>query len=201
MNPATKIWKHGRAFALAVILLAASAPAASAYPVGFSGSGTPGSTGADAFGQGWTIGTDSWGIPGLGLGTEGFLGPDSALDFHIRFFDLPRGIVIDPTPAGAYDGFETTTRFSNVTNTSLWTRVIDADGVTVHFFATPGSSLENGEAFFVNVHFTGALSPTEPISFAARWTGESRAVPEPATLLMFGAGLSGLAVRYRRRKP
>ena len=124
----------------------------------------------------------------------GFAGPDSALDFHIRFSGLPTGVVIDPTPASGPGGFEETTRFSNVSDLELWSRVIDADGLGVSFFATGTSSLENGETFFVNVVFSGAF--TTPIEFTASWTG--RAVPEPGTLALLLVGAAMVLMRRQR---
>ena len=178
----------------AALLLAGFAPAALSYPVGFAGGGTPGTDGLDAFGHTWRIKVDSWGIPGLGNGTLGFAGPDSALDFHIRFSGLPTSVVIDPSPASGPGGFEETTRFSNVTDGELWSRVIDADGLGVSFFATGTSSLENGETFFVNVVFSGAF--TTPIEFTASWTG--RGVPEPGTLALLLVGAAMVLTRRQR---
>lgn len=189
-----KAAKHFLGFALGALLLAGFAPVASAYPAAFGGGGTPGTSGLDSFGHTWRLKVDSWGIPGLGDGTLGFGGPDSALDFHIRFSGLPTGVVIDATPATGPGGFETTTRFSNFSDSELWTRVIDADGLGVSFFATGTSSLENGETFFVNVHFTGAY--TAPIEFTASWTG--RTVPEPGTLALLLIGASVVLMRRSR---
>ena len=175
------------------ILFAALAPTASAYPILFSGGGGPGTTGNDPFGHDWMIKTDSWGSPGLFEGTLLFLGPDSALDYHVRFSGLPRGVVIDPTPSTIPGGSDTTTRFSNLADNQLWSRIIDPDGLGVHFLAGPGASLENGEQFFVNVHFTSQI---QGLQFEASWTGTS--VPEPGTLAMLLAGLSGAVIRRRR---
>jgi len=189
-----KFLKNVFALALVAVLVASVAPIASAYPVGFVGGGDEGDSGLDPFGHIWRIKIDSWGIPGLGDGTLGFAGPDSATDFHIRF-DLPRGVTIDPTPAGGPGGFEETTRFSNTSDSVLWDRVLDADGLGVSFFAPVGGSLENGESFFVNVVFTEAISSLE---FTATWTGDK--VPEPGTWAMMLAGLSGVLIAVRRRR-
>ena len=177
------------------MMFATLAPTASAYPILFSGGGSPGTSGNDPFGHIWRIGADSFGSPGLGAGVLAFAGPDSALDYHVRFTGLPQGVVIDPTPASGPGGFETTTRFSNLADFALWTRVIDADGLGVHFLAGPGASLETGEQFFVNVHFT---APIQSIAFEASWTGA--AVPEPATVTLLLAGLSGALIRRRRNR-
>ena len=190
------------ALLLTMLVFAAAPRAASAYPYTFSdASVVVGDSGVDSFGQIWRLEFDSgvyvWGMPGLGDGTLGFAGPDSAADFHIEFTGLPTGVTIDATLASGPGGFETTTRFSNVSQSALWTRVIGGGGTSVSFFAPAGFELQTGEQFFLNVVFTGGAI-TGPIGFEASWTGSE--IPEPGTLALLLTGASAALVRARRRK-
>jgi len=173
---------------LAVLALALSAML-TAYPTGFGGAAPVGGSGVDPFGHAWEVKTSSWGIPGLGEGVLAFGGPDSALDFHATFWDDHGPIAILTTPASGPFGFEVTTRFSNLADGALWTRVIA--GNHVDFFAGP--SLENGENFFVNIVF--ARDIVGDLRFEAAWTG----VPEPSSVGLMSLGVAGLIAAARRR--
>src|SRR5262245_39648436 len=91
------------ALAAAVLFLAPTQAKAAAI---CSFGGVIGGSGVDCLGHAWTSDGLSFGIPGLGLGTTGYLGTVTATDFH---FEVDGQI----SPLGASGcGFDTTTRFS-----------------------------------------------------------------------------------------
>jgi hypothetical protein len=192
-----KRWQY---VALCAVLALAFAVPASAYPVGFGGGGPAGS---DPFGHPWALDCvpsagSSWGMPGLGCGVIGFAGPTPAEDFHIAFFGLG-DFVIDMTPPTSWGGFESTTRFSNVSDELLWTTVFDSP-TAVSFYAPAGTSLAPGEGFFVNVMFTGPVPPTGGFGFEAVWTGKDHVPDAASSAQLLGLGVAGLVALRRRFK-
>ncbi|HEY0525040.1 MAG TPA: PEP-CTERM sorting domain-containing protein [Stellaceae bacterium] len=143
----------------------------------------------------------SWGSPGLGAGTLTF-NPGNFSNSNGTFatnfdFIFLKGVAgaIDTTPPSSPFGFELTTRFVDITKGQLWQAEF-VSAKEVHFIAPPGSRIDAGDQFFVNITFTGPVD-LKRFSFAALW--DDTVIPEPATLALVGSGLLGLGL-VRRRK-
>jgi uncharacterized repeat protein (TIGR01451 family) len=134
----------------------------------FSGSGTSGTISIPPGSVPWSVqndpfnpSQDSWGIPGLELGTTTWPAGTSANDFTVTFTNLPAGVVINPLPPPDLSPNTDATRFvDSTTPLVLWDRSISADGQSVTFTAPPGTPLNPGDPFFVNVVFTGHVDPS-----------------------------------------
>lgn len=140
-------------------------------------------------------GDGSWGIPGLFAGTVNWpAGSPVVGQFSVTFTGLPMGVSIDPVPPPTIPGgSDESTRFSNLTDSVLWDRTIA--GNTVTFQAPPGTFLNPGDNFFINVAFDGPIVPAN-----LQFSGAFQLIPEPASLAVFAlVGLAG-GVYARRRK-
>jgi PEP-CTERM motif len=181
-----------RSRSLAVVLAAAvvlgpgavASEAAVIFP--FSGSGSSGSAAPSPLT--WLVienfsGESVWGIPGFGEGFAVWPSETSVTDFHITF----EARTVD-------DSFLSETQFS-VFLEGEWTRVVN--GNTVDFFAPAGTALDLGEEFFVNVTLLGGEGIR---TFEAHWTTDAVVVPEPASLLLVGVGLTALGLAATRRR-
>jgi hypothetical protein len=178
---------------------------------GFAGIAGNGNTGTDAFGQPWAWsfttgvggvapGLSAWGSPGLGAGEiSGYDGSKPATDFAIAFLTSGTGTFINTAPSPGPGGYNEFTRMT--VNGVAWTPVYSpgTDPLEVDFIAPAGSTLTNGEDYFVNVIFTtGDLSGANA-GFSAVF---SSSVPEASTwaMMIFGMAAAGGAMRSARRK-
>lgn len=182
-----------------VLCFSAVLAKADSIMIPFSGSGASGTI---APGEPWSVnlyGTNSWGSPGKGAGTLAWTGPVGDITgLTIHFLGLPNGVAIDDI---LFDGRKCgvgTSLCTGSSGTSLgspWAPTISADGSTVTFDAPAGVTLGPGQAYFVNVFFSG--DEGEAVDFTGGW---SSPVPEPGTVWLLGAGLAGLGDVVRRRR-
>jgi hypothetical protein len=145
-----------------------------------------------------------WGSPGVGFGLVPYGESTPASDFEITF----SGFTVDSSQIGlsglsdpcqgSEGGGTVFCGFSGV-NLLPWTPVFNAATPnTIAFFAPAGVTLNPGETYFTNIFLEGRTLP-ESVSFTGAWTGGD-AVPEPATLLLFGSGLVAVGSRLRQRR-
>jgi hypothetical protein len=202
-----------------LVALAVSAGAANATPIvigPFSGTGTSGNL-ASPSAEPWLIncaglgpsgvpcpaGDFGWGSPGVGQSFTPYVGATPAMDFEITFPDL----LIDPSqiPVGITSdcaGREAggTTFCQDLTE---WTVSFNpaVDPHSIAFFAPVGTSIPSGDEYFVNIFLenptpNGSL-PTS-VSFTGGWTAEPAAVPEPASMLLVGSGVTWVLARRKK---
>jgi hypothetical protein len=197
------------ATALAGLLLAGPA---SAVQVTFSGTAAPGT---DPLGHTYVTvpvnfygpGTPAaWGMPGLGFGELSFnplngTGTGTSTSATGFTFTVTAGLagqIVDlSADLSGTALFPTIFVVPVVFNDVVWTPTLSPDGLSVSFTAPAGETLDPGEQFFVNVVFNA--EPDMNFAWTATWTGpDTAAVPAPAGLALFGAGLLGLAALRRR---
>jgi hypothetical protein len=145
-------------------------------------------TGTTALGVGSLSGSNSLGLFSLATGPLQSVGGSFTLSIT---FTAPTGIT----------GGQGSTYTAQITGTV--SPNVNQGGVLVHFNTpTQSFSFSNGGA-------SGSFTLTLPDVFVqsgqnalltAGFTGQQSAVPEPATLLLLGTGLSGVAAGIRRRR-
>ncbi len=98
----------------------------------------------------------------------------------------------------ALTGFDTTTRFINVTQGWYFTGTLSLSDRRIDWLAPVGMSIDMGDIFFVNIMFDSPLVE-DSFSFAGNWTYVTP-VPEPEVYAMLAAGLGLMGFVARRRK-
>lgn len=165
----------------------------------FSGTGTSGTT----QGQTWSVdndnglvnGEDDWGLPGVADAMETWTnGPATMISFTLF---LPNGVTIDPTTFGS----GCCSGMMDISTGDTWTPTLSANNLTVTFTAPGTDVISPGDQFFLNVFFTSAYSPSDPIATGdLSFIGYAEA-SEPEEILLTASGLLitlPLARRARR---
>jgi hypothetical protein len=173
----------------------------------FSGSGSSGYLDPSVSGEPWEIpaqsGAPGWGSPGISYGITAYTQSEAAYGLDITFTgggEITPGSIAIGNGAGCAGDTTGGTTFCTISPTNIW-EAFQTGPNSVDFRAQNASfNITQGEEYFVNVLYTGAA----PTSFTGVWltSFSPGVVPEPATWLLFGCGMMGLAAvrEFMRRR-
>jgi hypothetical protein len=151
----------------------------------------------------------AWGTPGLGEGSiDMYKGSRPATDFEISFVN-PQATISQAASSGP-GGYNEATRFDVCSSSCVEWNPVFVGANQVDFLAPAGTSLTDGEKYFVNIVFDNLFKNTTSqkegfvsgynTGFTAVFTAPG--VPEPTTwaMLLLGIGGLGAAMRSSRRR-
>jgi len=148
--------------------------------------------------------SQGWGSPGISCFITPYQGSVAAYGLDVTFFGvgpIRRGSVTTGNNASCSGDSYGGTTFCTIDPLDIW-EAFQLGPDTLAFRAQDSSFyLSPDQEYFVNVFFSG---PDDPPSFTGTWitnfSPNPTAAPEPASMLLFGTGLLGLAALRRRKR-
>ena len=133
------------------------------------------------------------------LKTEGYLGEDCLLELYSKSDEGDSKITLESYPAETGHPYRTFGGWATEDAINFWL-VKAGNEFTLWTYGAPGALNPVDEGYWTTAGLVNDQGIPHEISHFSAFTTDCNPIPEPATMLLFGTGLAGLAGRLLRRK-